>query len=133
MIKGSIFYKEGGYEMLIMIGRLKFIHLSLVLLMLRLLLESWGDIHHQIFIKVWQIWSKQEVKHYMLISTNVWTVYGINGQFVPKGQMALARKEYVNEFLICLHILQHEKVFIKILRKVAYVSKLALRALHHRP
>jgi hypothetical protein len=44
--------------------RHKYIQLTLVLLRLKLLLQSWESINLQVVIKFWQNWFKQEVKHY---------------------------------------------------------------------
>jgi hypothetical protein len=45
--------------------------MSLAPLRLKLLLKSWKGVNHQVLIKFWQKWLKQEVKHYIQRITNL--------------------------------------------------------------
>jgi len=75
------------YKVLMTLGRQKSI--NLVLLWFKSLLKSWKVTNHQVLIKFRQNRSKQEVRHYVLISINLLTLFGIWKNFHNTGRNLL--------------------------------------------
>jgi hypothetical protein len=64
-------------------------YLILVLLRLKLLMQSWKDVNRQVVIKLQQNWIKQEVKHYALRSINILIMFGIGNNCLISGRSLL--------------------------------------------
>jgi hypothetical protein len=82
------------------------LYLNLVLLRLRLLLKRRMDINHEVLTKFRQNWSKQEVIHYGLRSTNLLNLFGVRKNWHSSGRNLF-------KYLFILRVIKRTVVIIQ--------------------